>query len=224
MPTKPSATNADAPRRSGQRGFIMVLALMFLMFAGVVWQRHRLRAHWWGIQLASAATTEDKAECIARIADQGSQGYDVLFGLAYEDDREVRQMLLAVLAGMPVMESAGAYRTLLRDDDAEVRETAALDLAFRNQMAATEMIVNAARDESAPTAITAMAALRRIGDETIASCLSEIITAAPDPLRRAQAVESLVIWLDTHGRELLLHPTEPGGTSKRPSRPRWRLH
>jgi len=117
---------------------------------------------------------------------------------------------------MPVTDSASAYRSLLRDEDAEVRETAALDLAFRSQTAATQMIANAARDEAAPTAITAMAALRRIGDETVASCLSDIITSSHDPLRRAQAVESLLIWLDTHGRELLLHPTEPGQDIKTP--------
>jgi len=189
---------------------------MFVIFAGVVWQRHRLRAHWWGIQLASASTTEDKAEFIARIAAQGPQGHDVLFGLAHEDDRETRQMLLAILAGMPVSECAGAYHTLLRDNDAEVRETAALDLAFRNQEAATDLIVSAARDESSAVAITAMAALRRIGVEAVAACLSDIITTAPDSLRRAQAVESLLIWLDTHGRDLLLHPTEPGQDIKTP--------
>jgi len=211
-----TSPSSDVSRSPGQRGFILVLALMFLMFAGVVWQRHRLRAHWWGIQLAGASTTEDKAEFIARIAAQGPQGHDVLFGLAHEDDREIRQMLLAILAGLPVHECASAYHSLLRDNDAEVRETAALDLAFRDQPAATELIVSAARDESSAAAITAMAALRRIGVETVATCLSDIITTSPDPSRRAQAVESLLIWLETHGRDLLLHPTEPGQDIRAP--------
>lgn len=217
-PPQRASTKRLEPVRSSQRGFYIILAIMFLLFAGVVWQRHRLRAHWWSIQLASATQIEDKAECIARIADQGPSGRAVLLGLVGHNDKEVRQMLLAVLPGLPLdQDTSRAYSHLLHDLDAEVRETATLDLTFRDLPAANELLVTCAQQEkSLPAALTALAALRRVGTEAAANCMSAIISSSPDPLRRAQAVESLIIWLDTHGRDLLLHPTEPGLDVKTP--------
>lgn len=163
------------------------------LFALILFQRNRIRAHWWAYRIMHEGdlTDEQLAFYASSLAAVGEDAAGAVGRLARADQPNVRSLAVAVLAQLPVDRSLGELERLVRDPDRDVRESSALTLAFLKDPRAEESLVAIARSEDPRAAAAAVSGLGRVATPSAQSALAWVLLKHPRPEVRAQAAESL---------------------------------
>lgn len=221
--TNTQETSAAAEQLASRTGrswwFWLAIGVFVCLFAVVIHQRNRIRAHWWGARLAET-TTEDptmQAYYLASLAAVGDSATGAINRLARHERADVRALAVVALARLPDGHGLEDLRRLLEDDDRDVAESAALSLAFMSGDGAgdrsLQVLTEAASSDKPMSAAAAIAALSRIHTADALEPLCGAAAGHLKPLVRAQAVESLGAWLRTSPRHGSPTTTRPVGDS-----------
>ncbi len=190
-----SVNSTAKPKHRGPIFFPAALTIMLGLFAFVVLQRDRLRAHYWAYRLVRADDLPQRAQYLNGLLSLGGSAAGAVEGLAEHESPDVRLLALAALRAMPEKTTNEIAGRLVFDPDREVREAAALTLAFSDSKAALRALYLWARSQPDETAAAAVAALARCAQLKAAETLCGVLSEHPSPLVRAQAAESLAEWL-----------------------------
>ncbi len=184
------------PTRGVWRARLAVGALVCL-FAVALWQRNRIRAHWWASRLArtSAADPAAQARYLSSLAAVGADATGAVGRLARHERPEVRALAIVVLARLPGPGALSALGRLLFDDDPDLAESAALSLAFMGGRPSRRLLFEAVGSDRPQGAAAAAAALSRVAAPEALTVLADAVVSHPHARVRAQAVESLAAWL-----------------------------
>ena len=184
------------PRRQPQAGrgrwrFRIAIAILIAAFVGTIWKRDAIRARWWAYRLVQSDDLNEQAHWITAIEATGPAGLGAARWLAESERVSVRSMAVAVLGRCS---NDGAIRTLgalVRDPDLDVRESAALTLAFSGHPLSRRLLIDHAAASDSDAAAAAVSGLGRVATAEAQSCLVHALRSHGDPLVRAQAAESL---------------------------------
>jgi hypothetical protein len=196
MPDADSANLGQTPRPRRSRWPTVLLALFIVLFLLTIWQRDRIRAHWWAARLETAEALSDRTYYLSCLVSVGDSAKGAIRRLARSESPETRALAIPAMARLPERVRLAELDRLLADPDAEIRQSAALALAFTGGEVATDILARRAtgRDSSAAAA-TAAAALSRIASPAALAILCRTAREHPDAAVRAQAVESVGAWL-----------------------------
>ncbi len=169
-----------------------IIALVCLFFL-VIYQRNTIRAHWWAAQLAEAKNLTDQAYYLASLAAVGDSAAGAVRRLARDEDASARALAVIATARLPGRRAVDGLRRLMADADREVAESAAVHLAFMaDRSEALDALITGTASEHPRTAVAATAALSRVGAPRVTGALRQAAIEHPEPLVRAQAVESMI--------------------------------
>ncbi len=218
-PVTDPAPAPDAPSpgesltKTGRRipWFPCIVALMVGLFLVTIFQRDRLRAHWWALRAERATDPVEQAQLVAWIAGVGEPGRGVLAGLADSPSPNVRILAIAPLAGLEDDAVSGTLRQLLHDEDAQVRHAAGLALVFQQRAPLRSLLIETAMGDAPHAAAAAAAALARDSAPESLCALTKILASHASAHVRAQAAESII--------DRLAFDTAPGPSSM-PATPR----
>lgn len=192
----PDSTPSPQPSHSRSRWPTVVLALFVVLFLLTIWQRDRIRAHWWAARLEKAETLSDRTYYLSCLVSVGDSAKGAVRRLARSENPEVRALAIPAMARLPEPLRLAELDRLLADPDAEVRQSAALALAFAGGESAIDIIARRATErDSSAAAATAAAALSRVSSPAALAVLCKVAREYPDAAVRAQAVESIGAWL-----------------------------
>lgn len=184
----PPATRATAP--SGLP-FKVCIVLLLGLFGLSMLQRNRIRAHWWAYRLARTDDAAEQAYYVAALSAVGEHAGGAARRLARHPRPDVRSCAVAVLGRLPAESALPALIELMGDPDRDIRESAALTLAFADTPEAESALVDGALRPDPSTAAAAAAALGRMARSTAQTRLCAVLRTHPDAHVRAQAAESL---------------------------------
>ena len=177
--------------RRGRWRFRIAIAILIAAFVGTIWKRDAIRARWWAYRLVQSDDLNEQAGWITAIEATGPAGLGAARYLAKSDRAAIRSMAVAVLGHCS---NDGAIRTLgalVRDPDRDVRESAALTLAFSGHPLSRRLLIDHAAASDSDAAAAAVSGLARVATVEAQSCLVHALRSHGDPLVRAQAAESL---------------------------------
>jgi len=177
--------------RRGRWRFRIAVAILIAAFGGTIWKRNAIRARWWAYRLVQSDGLNEQAGWITAIEATGPAGLGAARYLAESDRAAIRSMAVAVLGRCS---SDGAIRTLgalVRDPDRDVRESAALTLAFSGRPLSRRLLVDHAARPNRDAAAAAVSGLGRVATADAQSCLAHTLRSHGDPFVRGQAAESL---------------------------------
>lgn len=177
-------------RRNRLSRHVHAIALMLICFGLVVWQRDRIRAHWW---VSRIGQTEDSTEQIffaARMAGLGDIALGAVNRLARDARPEISTLAVLASSGFSEHRRADFLKQLLYSSDDDLRHEAARALAFMDSPTSRShlLLTSIAADRNA--SVAALSGLARLegADVVSAICLG---LQHEEPFVRAQAVESL---------------------------------
>jgi hypothetical protein len=169
--------------------------VLLCVFVGAIIQRDLIRAHWWAIQLAKTQDPDRRAYYLASLAAVGRSAIGAIDGLAHHERPETRALAVVALARLPEQAGLDELARLLGDADQDVADSAALSLAFMQTAQPRRVLTEAAPSAAPTTAAAATAALSRVDAPEALAALCAAATEHPHPQVRAQAVESLAVWI-----------------------------
>lgn len=190
----------SAPResfsQSRSRWPAVVLAVFVALFLLTIWQRNRIRAYWWAARLEKAEDLTARTYYLSCLVSVGDSAKGAICRLARSENSEVRALAIPAMARLSEPVRFAELDRLLADSDAEVRQSAALALAFAGSEAATNVLARRAMGrDSAEGTMTAAAALSRLSSPAALAVLCKVAREHPNAAVRAQAVESIGAWL-----------------------------
>jgi len=190
----------------------VLLAVFIVLFLLTIWQRNRIRAHWWAARLEKAETLSNRTYYLSCLLSVGDSAKGAIRRLARSENPEARALAIPAMARLPEPVRLAELDRLLADPDAEIRQSAALALAFTGGEAVTDILARRAtgRDSSAAAA-TAAAALSRIASPVALAILCKTAREHPDAAVRAQAVESVGAWLMAETGKAPSAASQPAG-------------
>lgn len=169
---------------------------MVCLFVAAMQQRNRLRAYWWAMRLARSDNLAQRAYYLASLTAVGDSAAGAIHRLAVDRRPEIRALAIPAMARLSEPTRLAELGELLSDQDAEVSESAALALAFTGGRAATSLLVDQAASTINQAAASSVAALARLSSPEALRAICDAARSHPDPFVRAQAVESLFVWLE----------------------------
>lgn len=175
--------------------FPLTLIFLIALFAVVVIQRDRIRAHWWAYRLAHDDSVSQRGYYLSCIAAVGTAGTGAIESLTQANDPDVRSLAIFALRNLAEDRGIPGLAHLLADADQDVREAAALGLAFKNSPAATEALRTGSTNANPRIATAALTGLARLETAEAISYLCAAPAKQLDPFVRAQAAESLGEYL-----------------------------
>lgn len=180
------------PRKAKQsRWPVVVIVLLLILFTLILLQRNRIRSYWWSYQLTRTEDVVDRTYFLASLAAVGEDAAGPIARLSRNQYSDVRLLSIELLQSLPHQGGLEHLARLLGDVDADVRESAALALAFMATDAATKVLRDAVASENANRAAAAALALGRIEPSLAWRSLCQAAKNHPSPRVRAQAIESL---------------------------------
>ncbi|MCG8406686.1 MAG: HEAT repeat domain-containing protein [Phycisphaerales bacterium] len=202
-PTKPDVIQQD--RRSRRpRWFTIALVLLLISFSLVIIERNRIRAHWWAHQLARTEDLNEQGYYLNSIIAVGEEAAGAIQTLIHHDDSNVRALAVVALQSLPERTASHGLVLLLSDENVDVRESAALAIAFmQSRKAATYLYLTTQSDQAGPASASVMA-LSRLRSKISLKGLCQALEEHPSPIVRAQAAESLAEWVEGAPEELLV--------------------
>lgn len=195
LPVDEPGDRGATPARRRPIWFPAALTLMLALFALVVFQRDRIRAHYWAIRLSRSDDLAQRAYYLNGLMALGERAAGAIEVLAEHESPDVRLLALAALKAMPETAANKIAGGLITDPDREVREAAALTLVFCDSSRGLDLLREWARMESEAPAAAAVAALARSPSLHAAESLCGALSGHSSPRVRAQAAESLAEWL-----------------------------
>ena len=199
LPEQEDTASAPAPR-SLRRWWPPALVLLICCLA-VIHQRNRIRAYWWASRLVQTEDLGARGYYLASLAAVGEMATGAIERLSRNEDPEVRVLAIFPLKSLPQEDALPVLRRLLDDSDMDVRESAAVALAFMSSPGARAVLRETAVSQ-AKGAATAAGALGRSQDPSDMETLCQVLAQHPSPAVRAQAAESIAA--------LLLGEDDPG--------------
>jgi hypothetical protein len=175
------------------------MIFMFGLFAATIWQRNVIRAHWWVWNLQRTSVPAEQGYYLSCLSSIGNDAVGAVNRMAFSPDAQTRLLAIFPLQRLTDPTHLSILGHLLSDDDADVREAAGLAIAFSSDQLAPTILCSATQDKDARIAANAAAACGR--SEHAASCLY-YASIHPQPLVRAQAVESLSELIASDGEGL----------------------
>lgn len=172
----------------------MVMVALFIL---TVLERNRIRAHWWAMRLAECRRVEDRAYYSNSLLAVGDAASGAVRRLARHERADLRALAVLATARLPEPIRVSELARLMADEDQEVGESAALALALTGNEEAVRLLVEAVGSEHEGRATCAAAALSRIESPSACAALCEAARGHASALVRAQAVESVGLWLTT---------------------------
>ena len=188
-------TTKVAAKRRGPRTWVFPasIGILIVLFAVAMFQRNRIRAHWWAYRLNQVEDLSDEQLTFyaSSLAAAGDDAIGAVASLTRNDRPEVRSLAVAVLGQLPVDSSVSLLEQLLYDADRDVRESSALTLAFLDDPRAEIALVKALHDDDPAGAAAAASGLGRVATGSAQIALAVALERHERPTVRAQAVESL---------------------------------
>lgn len=179
-------------RRS--RWHVYVILLMLAGFGLVVWQRDRIRAHWWATRIGQVEEFEQRALYLACLAGIGDEALGAVQRLANDPRPDVAILSVAASSGLSDATRSELLAGLVYHEDASIRQMAATALAFMNSDASRAHLRSIVLDKNERPAAAALSGLARLEGEDVLAAFCKALHHA-NSLVRAQAVESLGEWL-----------------------------
>lgn len=164
---------------------------MVLAFLLVLWQRDRIRAHWWVHRLQQVEAMDDQVYYIIRLVSVGDVGAGAIRRLAADSRGEVAGLAVVAATGLSAAQRFELLEGLLVHSDEEVRHSAARQLAFTEDAQARALLIAASGSENALAAAAALAGLARVANADAVDAIRKAMVSHASPLARAQAAESL---------------------------------
>jgi len=173
--------------------------LLVTGLAVLVYERNRLRAHWWAHRLVQTEDLAERGYYMASLAAVGNDAAGALDALSRNADPDVRSLAVFGLKRLPEATALEELGRLLNDPNADVRESAALALFFMPSDRAKDVLRRRAESQE-PGAAAAVAVLGRSDSPADAALLCRILNGHHSPAVRAQAAESLAARLQEDAR------------------------
>jgi HEAT repeats len=172
--------------------FRLSIVTLGLLFALTLWQRDRLRAHWWASRLVATEDLNLRGRYLAGLISLGPKASEAIRRLSRDDRAEVRCLSVYALQSLANGQGVGDLSRLVGDSDQAVRDAAATGLALMQRDDARDALCELARKADEATACAAAAGLARIEDPVALATLCETARRHRSPLVRVHAIESLV--------------------------------
>ncbi|MCB9853922.1 MAG: HEAT repeat domain-containing protein [Phycisphaerales bacterium] len=170
------------------------MILMLAAFVVVVVQRHQIRLWWYVRQLDSSQPAQALA-LYDHIAAELAASERTLLSATRHSRADVRLIAAGLVGRLDNGQAMSALDALLRDDDEDVREVAAMMLAFDKRPDAWERLKDASRSKDAPIAAAAVSVINRTLYDDGPCVLASALRMHASPQVRAQAAESLIMML-----------------------------
>jgi len=172
---------------------ILIGASVLIMLAcgAALWQRDALRAHWWARRLSTAQGFDEQRHYVTLLASLGESAVTPVARLMEQEDPRTRILAAGILAHTACMPARNSLVKALHDPDVEVREAAALALAFGHETQVVPALAAVSREADAQAAAAACVALGMIASNIALPALLEAAEQHPEAAVRAQAVEML---------------------------------
>jgi HEAT repeat protein len=164
---------------------------MVAAWLGVVLNRGRIQGHYFAHQLVEAESPDAHAYYFSRLAGLGAKASGAVGRLSRHASADVRSLGVALAQQLKTDFGRELLLERLGDADREVRQMAALGLAFHHRAEALPVIVEMANEPGESPALAAAAALERIGGEAAIGALLAAAKGHGTTPVRAQAIDSL---------------------------------
>lgn len=171
------------------------MCLMVAAFLGVVTQRHQIRAWWYIHQLDSTSDNEDRIAILSHLSAELAASDAALLSALKHPLADVRLLAIPLATKLDASEGIPALNDLLDDGDRDIRDLAALMLAFDRRDAAWACLRTASESDDAVAAEAAVGAIGRSTRDAACCVLVRALQNHPAAIVRAQAAESLILIL-----------------------------
>ncbi len=185
-------TSEQVPTKPEQAPWpVVVIVLLLALFTLTILQRNPIRSYWWAYRLTRTEDGVERAYFLASLSAVGEDATGPIAGLSRNEYSDIRLLSIGLLQSLPHQGGFERLAQLLGDEDADVRESAALAIAFMATDTAAEALCEAVDSENVNRAAAAALALGRIDAPRARRSLCKAIVDHPSPRVRAQATESL---------------------------------
>lgn len=182
-------------------GLVALAAFLTL----VIYYRNHIRARWWAHRLVRAQDLNQQTYYLNSLIAVDEAAITAIRSLTRNEDANIRLLAVIALKSLPEQKAVDVLTRLLNDSSVDVRESAALALAFMQSGKATGHLISASIKKQSGPASAAVMALGRVPSSVALKALCKALDGHPLPVVRAQAAESLAEWVQSSMRTPAMH-------------------